>query len=252
MPEEQSDHFIVYCSLKEFVNKSEIQMIYRRNLKDIDLEYFQNLLLYSPFFHILNIPDVNEKVLFFNSILRDLFDFVAPSKLMKIQKNRPPWLTDNIQLIITLRNKAFTRCKRTTTLAHRQYSLNINSTKKNNILPEFLNRPNEINSHFLSNALTNMPLNLNLLHFYNNNVRKNFSHLFKFETVGEIFVYQLLLEIKSKSTGSDLLTIDMILMCCPLIVRYVTNIINTCLANNVFPDASEKLEKLLEFYRFLK
>ncbi|XP_050516097.1 uncharacterized protein LOC126890962 [Diabrotica virgifera virgifera] len=275
IPEEQSDHFIVYCSLKEFVNKSEIQMIYRRNLKDIDLEYFQNLLLYSPFFHILNIPDVTEKVLFFNSILTDLFDFVAPSKLIKIQKNRPPWLTDNIQLIITLRNKAFTRCKRTKNLAHWNYyktlrnqanimlrnekksylevnflggnlskimwkkfnQLNINSTKKNNILPEFLNRPNEINSHFLSNALTHMPLDPNLLYFYNNNVRKNFSHLFKFETVGEIFVYQLLLEIKSKSTGSDLLTIDMILMCCPFIVRYVTDIINTCLANNVFPDA---------------
>lgn len=55
--------------------------------------------------------------------------------------------------------------------------LNINSTKKNNVLPEYLDRPNEINSHFLTNAATNLPLDQNLLYFYNNNVREIFLHL---------------------------------------------------------------------------
>lgn len=43
------------------------------------------------------------------------------------------------------------------------------------------------------------------------------------------------MEIKSLATGLDGISADMLLMCCPTILPYITHIINTAIATNTFP-----------------
>ncbi|CAH0555180.1 unnamed protein product [Brassicogethes aeneus] len=50
-------------------------------------------------------------------------------------------------------------------------------------------------------------------------------------------VNKYLLGIKSKCTGHDDLSIDMLILCCPYILPYITHIINTCFLYSTFPEA---------------
>lgn len=276
-----SDHSLVYCQMAVEKHKSGPYYQKIRNLKYIDMQFLNSLLIITPFDDIFVIPDINEKVKYFNNLLITLYDTIAPVKTVKIMKRNPPWLTQNVRFMIKLRDNALNKYKRTNNPIHFDYykslrnqtnivirnekkfyiehrcqvnkgkevwnklrELNIYNKSKINPIPEVLKNPNDINNFFLRHSLNNNIINRELLDYYNKNYKTNFDDTFSFSIVTENIVYKYLLEIKSKSSGADNINIDMLLLCCPYILSFLTHIINTCLSSNVFPD-EWKIAKIL-------
>ncbi|VEN38354.1 unnamed protein product [Callosobruchus maculatus] len=270
-----SDHLLVYCGLDLKCAVPDVKHSRFRNFKRIDKNLLQDLLLLSPFQDIFYIPSINEKVSYFNSIIINIFDTVAPLREMKHMNFKPPWLTDNVRLLMSLRDKAFSKFKRTRRPSHwdyykllKNYTTNalrreqsayfmhccynshgnskdlwkrlrkldiMNNSKTANIPIEY-DDPNKINDHFLSPSNIVNP-DAEKINFYNNNYCKHFEQLFSFNLVSETIIYKYLTEIKSSAMGADGINIEMLLLCCPYILPFITHIINSCLLENVFPDS---------------
>lgn len=193
-------------------------------------------------------------------------------KTVKYFKANPPWLTDNIKLLIKMRDKALSKFKKTRNNTDWEYyktlrnqtnvavrnekksyltfclreshskalwkklsNLNIH-TKLKNKLPNHLDKPEDINQNFLRHTGQKIPANTELKDFYENNLKTNFDLPFEFELISDNMLYKYLLEIKSKSTGSDGINIEMLLFCCPVILPYLVHIINSCILENYYPD----------------
>lgn len=58
---------------------------------------------------------------------------------------------------------------------------------------------------------------------------------FSFHLLSENEVYNILRSINSKAVGNDKISIVMLKLCCPFIIKYMTHIINSCLLENYFP-----------------
>ncbi|KAJ8977147.1 hypothetical protein NQ317_016814 [Molorchus minor] len=101
-----SDHHLVYCIFKNWENKTEEKLVKFRNLKRIDHELLRDLLLLTPFQDIYQMNDINHKIEYFNRLLTELFDTTAPEKDIRVRTSKQPWYTDNVKLIISLRDKA--------------------------------------------------------------------------------------------------------------------------------------------------
>uniref|UniRef100_A0A6P7HCJ9 Uncharacterized protein LOC114346988 n=1 Tax=Diabrotica virgifera virgifera TaxID=50390 RepID=A0A6P7HCJ9_DIAVI len=235
----------------------------------------EDFLYSSPFEEIFRLENINDKVSLFNQLMVNIFDTLAPIRKRKNKKINPPWLTDNIKLLIKLRDKALSKYRTTKRPAHYQYykdlknfttvairnekrgyfnfclntygrnskqmwqqirKLDIRSKPANREIPQNLDNPNNINNHFLLVTGNMTEPDQNLLLFYNNNLKTNFNELLNFITVNTNTVYKYLLEIKTKAVGVDELQIDMLLLCCPYILPFITNIVNTCIELSVFPD----------------
>ena len=82
--------------------------------------------------------------------------------------------------------------------------------------------------------------NADLLDFYQNNTKHNLVANFQFKTVSEIEVLKVISKIKSKAKGHDNLNIDLIELCCPYILPYLTHVINNCILYSVYPDCWKK------------
>lgn len=61
--------------------------------------------------------------------------------------------------------------------------------------------------------------------------------IFEFKPVSENSTQKILYCIKTNAEGNDKLSIKLLLMCCPLILPFVTHIINACLEEGTFPSA---------------
>lgn len=268
-----SDHQLVYCILDFEIDEGD-EIIYSRNLKGVDRNMLQNFLYVTPFEEIFHMQDINDKVSYFNHLLTGLFDTIAPLRETRLKKPRPPWFTDNIKLLLKLRDNALSKYKKTKNLTHYEYykqlknfttvairnekkgylkycvdtfgrnsrimwqklkNLNINSKPAKSKLPENLNVPNDINNHFLLATGNCADADQDLLLFYTNNFKDNFRNLLSFTTVNQNTIYKYLNEIKTQAIGIDGLQINMLLMCCPYILIFITNIVNSCIKESFFP-----------------
>lgn len=266
-----SDHALTFCKLKTEIEE-KVEKITFRNLKRLDFVTLEYLLSLTPFQNVFWLDDVNEKVRYINELILNIFDTVAPEKTIYMKHKNPPWLTDNVKFLIKLRDKALSKYKRSKNNNHWNYYkslrnqvttairnekkaflnfslnnsfgkelwnklnlLNIHS-KSRETLPEALNYPEDINTYFLNNTGYAVQADRDILNFYANNRKLQFDRLFKFESISENTVYETLLEIKTKATGFDKINIDMLLLCCPVIIPYLCHILNCCIEKNVFPD----------------
>lgn len=264
-----SDHQLVFCKIKAFIKKSVPKMCTYRSFRYFNYDLFERDLFNIPFFSIFDQNNIDEKVSFLVTSLIDLFDRHAPYITSKVTKPHAPWLTDTIKLMMSTRDKALARYKKTNNEAHFQYYKNLrnytsqaikrekkvyltsklnNSTPKqcwkilrsSNIyerktksdIPENLKKVNEINNFFV-NALPATNPSDDLIQFYKNNVLC--SARFEFQQVNEFTVYKIINEISSNAIGCDGINITLIKLCCPHILPYVTHIINFCLTENAFP-----------------
>ena len=78
----------------------------------------------TPFEDILHIDNLNGKVELFNTMILNIFDVLAPIRSIQTKKYRPPWLTDNIRLMMKLRDKALAKFKKTKNPHHWEYYKN--------------------------------------------------------------------------------------------------------------------------------
>jgi len=108
-----SDHFGIFCEFGGVVSEILSQRVSYRSLKNINLNTFQADLEAIPFNLIYEFNSVDEKVMFLNNNLIELFDKNAPVKNIIVRKKKnSPWLTDNIKLLQKLRNKALKEFKK--------------------------------------------------------------------------------------------------------------------------------------------
>lgn len=277
-----SDHFLTFYNFQH--NEENITKKFKfRNLKGIDRDLLHNFLNMTPFEDIVYLGNVNLKVAALNDYLINIFNVLAPITQVTSKNKNPPWLTYTIKSMIRLKNKAYSKYKNTksdadwdfykqiknrTNIAIRQEKkqylqntidnevnntrsfwskinrLNIHSTESLNQLPKNLRDPDQINQHLLALSSNHNPVDPDLIAFYNNNLKFEITTPFQFYTVSVSVIREYLFEIKSLATGADQINLDMILLCIDRIVPFITNIVNSCLLENIFPDAW-KISKIL-------
>ncbi|KAF2884119.1 hypothetical protein ILUMI_22053 [Ignelater luminosus] len=105
-------------SLIDIVVTSNLSLIKQSNvlhcdLSDHELLRCDTLSLEDIFYE----NDIEQKILILVGRLKTLFDKHAPWQQLTITRKPTPWLTDNVKLLITLRDKAKDRFKRTKSAA---------------------------------------------------------------------------------------------------------------------------------------
>nr|CAI5851761.1 unnamed protein product [Callosobruchus analis] len=161
--------------------------------------------------------------------------------LSKYKQNR---IEGNWKAYAELRNFALS-CQRREKYAYLQHLQNTKNSsllfkgmniqnKKSNDIPAYLRNPEKINEYFLSVFQNNTIECDPEIEYYDNN---KFDESFHFDLVmtTEKEIYSLLFKVKSNACGHDGITPDMIKLCFPVIGKYLTHLINTCIEMHYFP-----------------
>lgn len=266
-----SDHELVFCELDN--NKPKILTSVVRTFRDYNNLNYNSLTadLHSiPWNNLYDLETIDDKVTFLNENLIILQDKHIPAVTRRFKKQFNPWMTDNIKLLISLRNKALTRFKISKSPHHWNYYKNLrnytkvaiskekkaymehrlrvgsniwNDLKQMNIyhknkqksIPAHLTDVNAINSHFI-NSVPTLTVDVNeTVNYYESNLDNNVTSILKFSKVDEMIVLTHLTAIKSKATGSDGVQLEFLKLCCPFLLPYLTHLINFCIEHSAFP-----------------
>jgi len=265
-----SDHLLVYCDIDFGVTECHVYNFTYRQLDNINKEQFFRDIESLPWHLMYRMAEIDSKVDFFTDAILQVINTHAPLKKVT-GKTRPyqPWITPNIRLMQSLRNKALNKFKETKKSEHWIYYKQLRNLttsairsekkaylnykfsncsqkqkwqelKKTNIysktvynLPENLKNVNDINKYFIDVSKSINAPDEGILSFYNTNrlVSDNFS----FQLASENEIINILGTIKTKVFGLDQLNITLLLLCCPFILQPLTHIINVCLEKSYFP-----------------
>lgn len=268
-----SDHDLIYVKLNFNKVKSENTFYSYRDYRNIIWEQFNADLMSLPLYHIVELNNIDDKILFFNECLLYILNLHCPIKTIKKKYIYNPWLTDNIKLLMSMRDRALKIFKTNRTNNSWQYykdlrnftnvaiknekkaylqhkfqnssmkdtwkelkKLNIINNKNKNDIPPHLQNVDDINKFFINAIPKSNNLNKNkLLQFYNSNTKNNLPNTFNFKQIDDDTVLKILNKITSNAEGSDMLSIRFIKLCCPYILPLITHLINFCIENGVFP-----------------
>lgn len=268
---EISDHSLVSCYFgSEELCPTSFLYTYR------DFKYFDNNQLLAdfsrlPLWNIYRSDNIDIKIDLLNDFIINLYNTHTPSKTVLIRKPKAPWLTDNLKTMMSLRDRAYAKFKKSNNLVHWEYykslrnetnsairrekkayldnqihiknkstiwknlkDLNMYSKNKTSTIPEHMGNVNKINDYFINATRGNAVVDYNTVQHYLNNIKEGVGE-FHFKLITEDDVLQNILTIKSNATGSDQIGIRLILYLCPLIIPVLTHIINFCFENGVFP-----------------
>ncbi|CAG4992189.1 unnamed protein product [Colias eurytheme] len=232
---------------------------------------FNSDLASIPWNDICHMPNVNDMVTVFNSYVMSLFNKHAAKTTISLKNRRSPWLTSNLRHLMSVRNDALDKYRKTkcekdrvyykslksfvNICLHQEkisfYDSHINAHSKNGkvlwknlknqvlpnfktsaVLPDHLRDPNTINSHFLNIPGTGNVDKSILDYFSNNSYGKG---VFKFDLVDENAIAKIIINLKSNAEGYDGIPRDMILLTLPTTLKVITAIINRSLATSTFP-----------------
>lgn len=270
-----SDHCLVTCDVHTEKTKNEPRYYTSRNFKNFDNDKFLLDLGSAPFHLIYRCVDINDKIITFNNIIKNLFDIHAPIVTVRITKQKAPWLTDNLKLMMRLRDRALLKYKKTKNTEHWNYykdlrnltktsikyekkaylqhkittnknktiwkdlkDLSIYSKNENKAIPEHLSDVNKINEYFVKSSQNDKLPSAELLNHYSN-IKAGVSN-FQFSLTNEEEVLNIINSITTQANGADGLNLKLILYCCPNIVPVITHIINYSLQYSVFPEIWKK------------
>lgn len=266
-----SDHELIYCSIHIKLPKQPPIEHTFRDFSNFDIEGFQQCLRSAQLHRVLDLPNINDKIHYFNECILGIFDIFAPLKTSIFRKPKAPWLTDVIRFMITLRDAAHKRFKKSRQPEHFNYyktlrnlvtfsirnekkaylnhrftqnntktlwqdlkQSDIYSKKQQNNIPSYLCDVNGINDFFIDSVQGIAEPDADVLKLYEN-VKSDLPTKFKFSVITDEDVVKFLNTVKSKATGNDNISLQMVQLCCPLIVPFITHIINCCLSEGVFP-----------------
>ncbi|KAF2900647.1 hypothetical protein ILUMI_05540, partial [Ignelater luminosus] len=116
-----SNHCLIACSLNIKSILAPVVQRSFRNYSNIDTNEFLNDLRQCRWEIIYDPSNVNDKVSHFNANLISLVEVHAPVITKQYSIKPTPWLTPNIRLTISLRDKAYKRAKRSRLPAHWEY-----------------------------------------------------------------------------------------------------------------------------------
>lgn len=268
-----SDHDVVFCELAVRATRVVPTVRYLRSIANINLERFTSDLNLIPFDSILRINCVNEKVNYFNRKILSLFDQHAPIKKCSFSKINPPWLTENLKLMMRLRDDAKKRFKRTGSSGTWEYYKDLRNLTSRTVTAEkrayFEFVTNGVNNKNVWRRLeslnvkrrkhVDLPCCLKQVSELNNffvdgvaDVANSFCNVgydgdaydcspfpdrnYEFLPVTADAIKDIIYNSKSSSAGSDGLSSQMIKLCCPTVLPYITHIINSCLIESTVPD----------------
>lgn len=267
---EIADHDLTYAVLDSKKPEKVPQYLNIRDFSNFQVDLFREDLRNSSLQSMYRVPDIDQKVQILNNIISQLYDRFAPFRNIRVTKPRSPWLTDNVRLVMSLRDRAKAKYKasgrethwaaykelrnlatlsiRAEKKAYLRYKLsgknskalykalkqlNVNS-KVTKSIPASLANVNEIN-HYFTQHTDNSTDNTQTLHFYNTNKHSNFKTEFNFKIVDRPAVLKIINEIDTAATGCDNLNINLIKLCGIEVIDYITHIVNSCILESHFP-----------------
>lgn len=250
---------------------SEPRPISFRDFKHFNRNNFARDLSQIPWNEIIYLENIDDKVCLFNHFILSLFDVHAPFRVISARKNFRPWITDNIKLLMKLRDDAYSKFKRTKCerdylaykelrnftnssvqrerKAYLEYMLNTKSSRelwggfrrmgilntRQRSIPEGLVDVDALNDFFLSSQ-NNSQGDTDLITFFSSNVIPTVTEKLEFSLASEEEVMDMLVSIKTNAIGFDGVSAEMLVLCCPVILPYICHIVNFCLEFSVFPD----------------
>ena len=267
-----TDHFLTYCSITLPGPGSPPEVFESRCYGSIDGVRFRGDLMNMNWAHIFDLPDVDQKVSYFNTLVLALFDFYAPLVRRVRKRGRLPWITYTIKEMIKLRDRANRRFRRTRNEAHWQYYKQLRNltteairrekkayvqsalrgaaprdlwrrlrgfgltSSRGSVIPDSLCDPELLNTYFLESIRQlRTPADRDLMHFYRYNRKSVGAPTFSFSDVVDSDVVRALDGIKSTAVGVDGIDVRMLRLCSSVVVPHMTHIFNCCLRNSVFP-----------------
>ncbi|KAK9738980.1 hypothetical protein QE152_g9440 [Popillia japonica] len=107
-----SDHSLTFVKLDVPGPSCEPRQYTLRDFSRFNYDSFLRDLHAAPWHLIYRISDINEKVATFNTLLYNLFEMHAPYKTIVYKRPQTPWMTDNLRLMMSLRNFTTTSIRR--------------------------------------------------------------------------------------------------------------------------------------------
>lgn len=275
-----SDHDAVFCVISMSYIVEERPVRTYRDFSKFDRDQMQQAMAMLPLGLIYQFDDIDDKVGFLNLYLLDIFNFFAPYKTRSFDRRPAPWLTDNLRLLMALRDSAhkkylqtrspehFTYYKDlrnfTTTICRNEKKAYLNSkfasansrvlwntvkqlnvtNRGSNVLPPQFSNADEINNYFIDSIPHVSGMNRFPHCIYEVGSRLHADEHFFFSEISENQVFDIIHKMKSNSTGCDDITANMLKLSCPTILPYVAHVVNFCISNSVFP-SQWKISRIL-------
>ncbi|XP_044749722.1 uncharacterized protein LOC123310323 [Coccinella septempunctata] len=279
-----SDHFLVYAEAADVRGSVGVKVFKSRCLRTLEYETVTEYLSLTPFDDVLYISDVEDKVACFTRLMIGLYDELAPVRFIRCRKNYKPWFTSTIKKLISLKNAALNKFKQNRTSSNWDYYKNIrnattaavNREKKAYVqfafdgrgvdsrilwtrlgelgvhvktaaktIPPTLDKPQDLNNFFLKFSQTLSANQVNdAISYYSSSSFAPFEERLHFTLTDEDEIYDIIKSIYSGAIGPDGLNVEMLLRCCPHILRHLVNICNSCIIDAKFPD-SWKVSKVV-------
>ncbi|CAK1602560.1 unnamed protein product [Parnassius mnemosyne] len=206
-------------------------------------------------------------------MLLDAFEIHAPLKLIRLKRKPTPWITDNIKLMMTLRDSAHNRANTSGKDSHNDYYKSLRNLVNSAInreksayftffinknqgnpktmwshlkrispvgnqsgqicVPSHLCNPDTINNYFIEVPGDNKIDKSTINYFISNRLNNT---EFNITTATESEVYKVITAIGTKASGHDLINIDMVRISLPVTLPIITGIINESINTKIFPD----------------
>lgn len=116
-----TDYHLVTCTFGSKKTQDGPNFYTYRDFSNFVLNDFCADLIAANFNDIFRSSTVDNKIECFSELFLNVFNRHAIIKTVKITKPKSPWLTSNLKLMMSLRNKALQRFKKTKNLAHFNY-----------------------------------------------------------------------------------------------------------------------------------
>lgn len=271
-----SDHKFVYCNINNSIIDNKPFLYTYRDYKKFNPVTFLTDLEQVNFQYIFDIADIDGKLLCFNELLLSVYNRHAPIRTVKISRPKAPWITYTIKKMMSLRDRALVRFKKSKLPQHWEYYKQLRNLTKNSIkrekkayfrfkinrkhdtnfwkelkklgnfsrhatIPDTLNSPTEINDFFIASSISNTQPNADVLNKYANTTLSPYNN-FSFTLTNETEVLKSIMSIKSKAIGADGINIYMLMHACPFILPYIVHIFNACIEGMVFPSLWKKAQ----------
>lgn len=112
-----ADHDLIFCNVS--ANLLPKESIYKTKgcFKNFNQDLFFYIITNAPFHAIFRINDIDNKVLYFTEILKQL-NIHIPLTIFKVMKTPFPWLTNNLRFIMSLRDRVLTKYHHKKLLSH--------------------------------------------------------------------------------------------------------------------------------------
>ena len=272
-----SDHRMVWCEVALQVPKCKPQLNTYRNFQYFNIDEFNYDASYIEWNRVECMNNINDKVNFFNRIVTTLFDIHAPCNTVIIHQKTPEYITDNIKYMISLKDKAYKKYRKTkadrdfqyykdlrnyVTLAIKNEKLayfnhkfnlhkrdpkklwklfaanNIHNKSTNEISPELQDA--DIINDFFSHSINYPAIKEDIVNKFLSSRKNEIDSELVFHMVTPEEVRTLVNRIKSEATGPDGINLKMLKIILPFCLEALTHILNCSIVNGIVPEQWKK------------